>query len=164
MASLRFAIRAFANEGDPPGVILTKLSRLLDINREGHFATVLCAAVNVQTRTLTIANAGHLNPILISGSSASMINTVVGVPIGVTRSAHYEPATVVVPPRATFLAFTDGLCERRGETVDAGLERLRLAAEGDESDIDSLLDHLITAQADGTGHDDIALLGVQWTT
>jgi serine phosphatase RsbU (regulator of sigma subunit) len=163
MASLRYAIRAFASEGDPPGVILAKLSRLLDTTRDGHFATVLCATVNVQSRTLTIANAGHLSPLLISESRASMVDTKVGVPIGVTRSARYEQVSVVMPPRSTVLAYTDGLCERRGETIDVGLERLRLAAEGHHSDIDSLLDHLIRSQSDGTGHDDIAVLGVQWT-
>jgi serine phosphatase RsbU (regulator of sigma subunit) len=164
MASLRYAIRAFANEGDPPGIILTKLSRLMDISHEGHFATVLCAAVNVQSRTLTIANAGHLNPLLVSNSSASIITTEVGVPIGVTRSAHYDQVSVIVPERATVLAYTDGLCERRGETIDAGVERLRLATARADADIESVLDDLIAAQADGTGHDDIALVGVKWTS
>ncbi len=166
MASLRYAIRAFANEGDPPGLILTKLSRLLDINRDGHFATVLCAAVNVHARTLTIANAGHLNPLLVNDSTATLIDTDIGVPIGVTRSAHYAHVTVTVPTHSTLLAFTDGLCERRGETIDAGLERLRQAANNQPTpiEIDTYLDGLLSAQADGTGHDDIALLGVQWTT
>ena len=45
MASLRYAIRAFASRGDDPAAILAGLTRLLDLEQDGHFATVLCATV-----------------------------------------------------------------------------------------------------------------------
>ena len=64
MASLRYAIRAYAAQGDPPEVILSKLSRLINLVRDGHFATVLCGLVNVAERRVTFANAGHPSPLL----------------------------------------------------------------------------------------------------
>jgi serine phosphatase RsbU (regulator of sigma subunit) len=67
MASLRFAIRAFASQGDSPPVILAKLTRLVDVDHDDHFATVLCAIVDVAAHTLAIANAGHPNPLLLHG-------------------------------------------------------------------------------------------------
>ena len=63
MASLRYSIRAFASQGDMPAAVLTKLTRLLDLGHDRHFATVLCAVVDIAGRTITIANAGHPNPI-----------------------------------------------------------------------------------------------------
>src|SRR5580765_229800 len=123
MASLRFSIRAFASQGDSPSAILAKLTRLVDLDQDGHFATVLCAIVNVTARTMTVANAGHPHALLAVGDQVSCIEGPVGVPIGVMGSPVYESVTVQIPPRATILAFTDGLFERRGETIDVGLER-----------------------------------------
>jgi hypothetical protein len=71
--------------------------------------------------------------------------------------------TVPVPEAATLLAFTDGLIERRGESVDIGLKRLRDTAVIEQPQrLDDLL-HLIVDQlvAGGAG-DDTVLLGVRW--
>jgi hypothetical protein len=163
MASLRFAIRAFASRGEGPATILNGLSQLLDVDRDGHFATVLCASVSLGDRSVTIANAGHPPPLLVDGEHVTFLATAVGPPIGVTADATYETVTHVLPAESTLLIFTDGLFERRGETIDAGLERLR-GSVVHHSDLEGVLDTLIAAQigSDPT-HDDSALLGVRWT-
>ena len=125
MASLRYSIRAFASQGDMPATVLAKLTRLLDVGTDRHFATVLCVVVDIAGHTITVSNAGHPNPILIVGDTVRPVETTVGVPIGVSRDATYETVTEAIPPLATLLAFTDGLFERRGESVDDGFERLR---------------------------------------
>jgi serine phosphatase RsbU (regulator of sigma subunit) len=162
MASLRFAIRAFASQGDEPSVILAKLTRLVDLDQDGHFATVLCVIVDVTGRTITVANAGHPHALLAQGDDVSRVEGPVGVPIGVMGSAVYESVTVSVPPRATLLAFTDGLFERRGETIDVGLERLRAAIAGKERPLEALLTEVVEAQASDADQDDVAILGVRW--
>jgi hypothetical protein len=163
MASLRFAIRAFASQGDSPPAILAKLTPLVDVDHDDHFATVLCAVVDVAAHTATIANAGHPNPLLLHGEAVDFVDTSVGVPIGVTRSAVYESVSVSVPPYATLVAFTDGLFERRGETIDDGLERLRRAARGGERSLEELLTEIVRIQESDDVHDDVAILGVRWT-
>jgi serine phosphatase RsbU (regulator of sigma subunit) len=163
MASLRFAIRAFASQGDSPSVILAKLTRLVDLDHDGHFATVLCGIADVTARTVTIANAGHPHALLAFGDDVSRVEGPVGVPIGVSGSAVYESVTVSVPPRATLLAFTDGLFERRGETIDVGLARLRASVAGTERPLEELLTEIVEAQASDVDHDDVAILGVRWT-
>ena len=50
MAALRFGARAYAAEGDEPEIILSKLSQLLSVDRDGHFATVLCGDARSSTR------------------------------------------------------------------------------------------------------------------
>jgi serine phosphatase RsbU (regulator of sigma subunit) len=162
MASLRFAIR-LREPGRPTVGDPGQTPRLVDLDHDGHFATVLCAIADVTARTITVANAGHPHALLALGDVVSCIDGPVGVPIGVSGSAVYESVTVPVPPRATLLAFTDGLFERRGETIDVGLERLRGAIAGRERPLEALLTAVDAAQASDDDHDDVAILGVRWT-
>jgi hypothetical protein len=61
------------------------------------------------------------------------------------------------------VAFTDGVVERRGESIDAGLERLRASAVAN-GDLKGLLERLLAAVPGGGGDDDMAIVGVRWTT
>jgi serine phosphatase RsbU (regulator of sigma subunit) len=163
MASLRYAIRAFASQGDAPGDILGKLNALDDPNRNGRFATVLCAVVDLSGGTATIANAGHPNPLLLTRTDGTrFIETAVGVPVGVMPGVRYESVPVTIPPGATLLAFTDGLFERRGESVDAGMARLREAAEARDGSLVDLLEGVASDLRRAGPADDAALLGLRW--
>lgn len=163
MASLHYAIRAYAAQGDDPQTILGKLTELLDIARDGHFATVLLGHVDVPRRRLTLANAGHLPPLLLSTGGASFVDAANGGPIGVATALRYQTTTVEVPAGASLLAYTDGLVERRGEILDTGLERLRLVASGGRGDCRSLLDAAASLSGEGSG-DDVAMLALRWRT
>jgi serine phosphatase RsbU (regulator of sigma subunit) len=163
MASLHHAIRAYAAQGDPPTVILTKLSGLLHLSNGGQFATVLCGAVDVDGRLVTLASAGHLPPLLVSSAGSDYVHTDVGTPIGVGTNGQYRQVTFPVPPHATLLAFTDGLVERRGESLDVGLERLRAASRGDDGPLDNLLTKLVDDVMTHASRDDTAILGLRWT-
>jgi serine phosphatase RsbU (regulator of sigma subunit) len=111
---------------------------------------------------MTIASAGHPGPLVIDGVDATFVSVPVGVPIGVRSPRPYEAVTVAVEPESTVLAFTDGLFERRGESVDIGLERVRRLAQGLAAEpLDRLLDHLVESLVTELD-DDTALLGVRW--
>jgi serine phosphatase RsbU (regulator of sigma subunit) len=162
MAELRFAIHAYAAQEDPPAVILSKLSRLVNVNTSGQIATILCAMIDVERRRVTVTSAGHLPPLMISDGSGTYIQSEVGVPIGVRPGVRYTSTAVDAPPSATLLAFTDGLVERRGESIDVGLERLERAAVGEHGDLDELLDRLISDLRGDGGDDDTAIAGLRW--
>jgi serine phosphatase RsbU (regulator of sigma subunit) len=162
MASLRYSIRAYAAQGDAPEEIVAKLSQLLSVERDGHFATVLCALVDVEGHEMTVVNAGHLNPLLIVGDEGQFLATNAGLPVGVLEGGTYAPATVSVPRSATLVAFTDGLVERRGEHLEVSLDRMRRAAVGSNGSLDDMLHQLVRhLTPDGAG-DDIAVVGVRW--
>jgi serine phosphatase RsbU (regulator of sigma subunit) len=166
MASLRHAIRAYAAQNDDPPTILRKLSQLLSVTDDRQFATVLCVEVTGDRQELTVTSAGHLPPLLIGPDQAAYVDVQVGLPVGVQRGSAYSSTTVSAPAGATLLAFTDGLVERRGETLDVGLARLaRLAANASREDglLSSLLDTLLTGLRDGLALDDIAIVGLRWT-
>jgi serine phosphatase RsbU (regulator of sigma subunit) len=162
MAALRYAIRAYAAQDDGPAEILTKISRLLNVSESGQLATVLCAEVDTDARELSLTSAGHLPPLLLSNGDSRYVETVVGVPIGVQEGTVYHATTVTVPPEATLVAFTDGLVEVRGETLDQGLERLRVAATSHDVGLPELLGRLVSDMTNGRSQDDIAIVGVRW--
>jgi serine phosphatase RsbU (regulator of sigma subunit) len=164
MAELRYAIRAYAAQSDGPAEILTKISRLVSVAESGQLATVLCATVDMTKREMSITSAGHLPPLLLANGDSRYLNAEVGLPIGVEEGTVYHSTTVTVPPDATVVAFTDGLVERRGESIDQGLERLRTAATGHDVRLPELLGRLVSDMANGRSEDDIAIVGVRWTS
>jgi serine phosphatase RsbU (regulator of sigma subunit) len=162
MARLRFTIRAYLVEGHSPATVLEMCSSQLDIEADGHFATVLLGVCDLETREITLANAGHLRPIVASGATTEFVDTPMGLPLGFEADA-YPSTTVVMPPASTFVAFTDGLVERRGEGIDAGLERLAEAAVGPASTLEAFLGEIVAQVVLPETADDVAILAFRWT-
>ena len=160
MASLRYAINAYAAEDPEPASVLNRLARLSKLSEHGHFATVLCGLIDAGNRTIVLANAGHPNPILISGGQATLAPTVLDPPIGLGLD-DYRSVSLPLLDGDMLVAFTDGLFERRDEPIAEGLERLRRTASGDMRP-EALLDHLITTLVPAGTNDDLVILGVKW--
>jgi serine phosphatase RsbU (regulator of sigma subunit) len=160
MASLRHAALAYAVEGCRPGEVLEKLSNFVGDGVKRHFATVMCALIERDRHLVSVASAGHLPPLIIEGSDASFLGLEVGPPIGVVQGARYVESSAQVAPRAIFLAYTDGLVERRGEVLDVGLERLREAAVRERLPLEELLDRLTDELS--SRQDDTAAVGIEW--
>ena len=163
MASLRFAIRAYAADGDGPAGILGKLTHLVNVGRDGHFATVLCGVVDPAARTATWADAGHPHPLVVADDVCRFVPVPVGPPIGVVAGAEYRETTEALPADGLLLLYTDGLVERRGETIDVGFDRLADAARRIDAEplADALFSVVRRAIPDGCD-DDAALLGLRW--
>lgn len=161
MARLRFTTRAYLLEGHPPDVVLEMTSRQIDFREDRHFATVLVGIGDHETGQLTLANAGHFDPLIVSGASSEYLITKRGVALGLGPS-RYESVTFGMQPGSTLLAFTDGLIERRGEIVDEGLQRLRSAAAAEESTLDGWLTTILARLATDQNSDDIAALALRW--
>jgi serine phosphatase RsbU (regulator of sigma subunit) len=163
MASLHYAIRAYAAEGDQPSTILAKLCNLLDVDRDDHFATILAGYVDIDRREVTLASAGHFAPLLVGREENDYVEVETGVPIGIGNPSSYAAVTFSVPPHGTLWAFTDGLVERRGENLDAGLKRLREAAATDDGrPLGSQLADIIADLIPDGSNDDVAMLGIRW--
>ncbi len=164
MASLQFAGRAYAQEGYSPPMILERLSRSVDIERDDHFATVLCGLADVTTHTMVLASAGHLPPLILSGSDTRFVTITPGPPVGVPSKVPFAPAEITMAANDVLIAYTDGLVERRGEMLDVGLKRLQAAASRDSSSLDNMLSSIVTELSEGAPTDDIALIGLKWLT
>ncbi len=161
MGRLQAAVRMMARTHDAPDAVLRGLDRATaDI--AGAFCTSLgYGDYDPRTRTLRYARAGHLPPLLMTAGEVCFLNGGRGTPLGVRSRRGRHHAGVHVPAGAMLVWYTDGLIERRGENLDAGLERLaeaagRVRAAGVAADV---RDHLIATLApDGPPADDVAVL------
>lgn len=161
MAAVRFATRAYVMDGAGPADVLERLGRLPGLGDES-FATVLVGTVDLASRHMTLASAGHLPPLIIDGRGSRYVPVTATTPIGVGRPAP-EPVTVSVPPGSVVVAYTDGLVERRGESIDDGMERLRgLDVAESAGSVEALLDHLVAALVTTAAHDDTAVVALRW--
>jgi serine phosphatase RsbU (regulator of sigma subunit) len=162
MAGLRYTIRAYAAIGYAPARILQIAAKEIDIDSDGHFATVLVGLVDNDRSEVTLANAGHLPPLLLTRERNEFIEVPVGLPLGIAAPV-YDSLTIPLEPNSTLIAYTDGLVERRNEGIDVGLERLRKAASVDAPSVDDLLtsivDHFF---AEHVSDDDTAILAIRW--
>ena len=162
MASVRYAALAYAAKDPRPAAVLDSLSAFVAKAPTRYLATVMCALLDVRAGRMTIASAGHLPPLLISGQESAFVDQRTGPAIGVSPDARYEETTVAMPPSATLIAFTDGLVERRGEVLDVGLQRLRDTADGPPLALEDLIGRIVTNMASAAHHDDTAIVGVRW--
>jgi serine phosphatase RsbU (regulator of sigma subunit) len=162
MALVRHATLAYVAEDPRPASVLEKLSDFVGGGVGDYFATVLCALIDVQGHRLTVASAGHLAPLLLDGGEGEYVSIRPEPPIGFPHKAPFREATFTVPPRATLVAFTDGLVERRGEVLDEGLERLRAMATREQLTDDDLLAKLARDLTSDDHRDDTALVSIQW--
>lgn len=154
MASLRFAINAYAVEDADPGRILSRLSNLFDLASQGRFATVVVCMFDARAEVMHVASAGHPTPIVASPAGNRVIAVTPGPPIGLGPYL-YESTRVDLPSRATVLLFSDGLVERRDESIDVSIDRLAGDARPGLPVI-ALLDELLERRSSGQTDDTIA--------
>jgi serine phosphatase RsbU (regulator of sigma subunit) len=164
MARMRFTIRAYLLEGHSPDVILGKTSTQLDVEEDGHFATVLVGVGDARTGAVVLASAGHLDPLVVEGCSTYFVDVSSGPPLGIGPT-RYDATTVTVPPGAVLVGFTDGLVERRGEVIDTGFARLAAAARAAATtrpDLEQFVTTVVDSLTDDGSEDDVAVLALGW--
>jgi serine phosphatase RsbU (regulator of sigma subunit) len=162
MASVRHAALAYAAQDCRPASVLTNLSAFVNRSAHDYFATVLCVLIDIDSSLVTVATAGHPPPLVIDdGDQSWFVDLAPGPAIGVPHQLTYHEKTISAPSRATLVAFTDGLIERRGETLGVGLARLRDTATTQLRSLEDLMEKLVRELA-FDGRDDTAILGVRW--
>jgi anti-sigma regulatory factor (Ser/Thr protein kinase) len=162
MGQLRLAVRAYALEGHPPGVIAERTDALLRDVAEDEMATLLLVVLDVETRIATTVGAGHPRPIAISSSGARLLDVESAPPLGLGGRGSYPETTVVVDPGATLLLYTDGLIDRPDLPIDDGISRLLETAEAnDDAEVNEICDRILSAMVHGDASDDIAVLALR---
>jgi serine phosphatase RsbU (regulator of sigma subunit)/anti-sigma regulatory factor (Ser/Thr protein kinase) len=182
MGQLRNLLRGIGQAlGDPPALVLSALDRAAHNLGVDGLATIVLAQVEqpdehaaAGTRLLRWSNAGHPPPLLIEpGSGTRFLDAGVDLMVGIDPDTSRHDHEVVLAPGATVLFYTDGLIERRGESLDDGMAWLAQAAEhlsrpgrpGESSQpgratLDELVDGLLELVG-GQVEDDVALLALR---
>ncbi|WP_299958950.1 SpoIIE family protein phosphatase [uncultured Modestobacter sp.] len=160
MGQLRSVYRALLVEAPAPAAVIDRLQASWPLLGLQRMATALFATLDLPGGLLHVASAGHPPPLLIVDGRAEYL------PVRPSRMLGAPPAPAVewagvVPPGATLVLFTDGLVESRDSDIDAGLDRLRAAAERwAAAGPDELCDRLLADLAGTHRADDIALLAL----
>jgi serine phosphatase RsbU (regulator of sigma subunit)/anti-sigma regulatory factor (Ser/Thr protein kinase) len=130
MGKMRNALRAQALLG---GTALDILLRADEFHRhfgEGELVTLLVGLLTPDMSTFRYVSAGHPPPLVVGPDGAGFAyDHRANPPLGLPQPPTFVEEELAMPPGTSVLLYTDGLIERRDESLDAGLERLRSAAE-----------------------------------
>jgi hypothetical protein len=161
MGRLRSAARAYALEGYGPAEVLSLANRKLYFFEPGTLATALCGVAHPPYDVIELASAGHLPPVVARpGEVTSLVEIPVTMPLGVRSDLVASTTEVALPLGSILVAYTDGLVERRTESIDIGLERLVATIDRvhPEALCRRLMDVMIGRDIPG---DDVALLALR---
>ncbi|SHL08939.1 PP2C family protein-serine/threonine phosphatase [Actinacidiphila paucisporea] len=162
MGMLRSALSAAIRVADGPSGALEALG-LYARSLDGATATTTFACqVFPVSRLLTYSSAGHPPPVLMHADGTyHLLDSATDPPLGVRLEHVPRPqATAEYQPGDLLVLYTDGLIERRGEDIDAGLARL-VAVTGEFRHLppEDVADGLLHTLANPEGQqDDISLM------
>ncbi|AUG75899.1 antitermination regulator [Kitasatospora sp. MMS16-BH015] len=166
MVALRNALRGLAATGAGPAQLLTWLNSVTHHLTENVTATAVCALYDPATRGLRWARAGHLPPVLLRAGTARALPQPDGILLGALDHADYEEDQLELAPGDTLVLYTDGLIERRDESVQSSLadlvalsEQAHARNQGGPRALEAHLDHLLRYSGADTD-DDTCLVGV----
>ncbi|WP_405983014.1 SpoIIE family protein phosphatase [Streptomyces sp. NBC_00158] len=185
MGELRTAVRTLALLDLEPAEVLTALDEVArglgapggaqqasraalhsrDADRsEVYLATCVYAVYDPVTRRCTIANAGHMPPVLVEPAEDGaeprpglLLEIPTGMPLGV-GGEPFEEVEVELPEGALLALYTDGLVESRDHPLEEGLRGLRRAVADPSRPLEEVCDHVLNTLHTRHGEDDIALL------
>jgi serine phosphatase RsbU (regulator of sigma subunit)/anti-sigma regulatory factor (Ser/Thr protein kinase) len=164
MAEIRTALRAYMLQGHKLTDVVALLNELLVSMGRSRGATLSILEFDPEDETLQAVTAGHLPPLLIEpDGNARLLEQKHGLPVGVRSGHHYQSWSHPFPTGSRLLLYTDGLIERRHESIDEGLQRLTVAAQAAAQRTDSsFADRVYRALIDETPlEDDLALLAIE---
>ncbi|PRC42493.1 histidine kinase, partial [Mycobacterium sp. ITM-2017-0098] len=161
MGQLRSACRALLLEHPSPAAALSGLDRFAARLPGARCTTVFCAVLNPETGEVVYSCAGHPPPILVlADRSTRLLEGARATPLGLKVPPHRVEASETMPARSTLLLYTDGLVERRRESIDDGIARAAdVVQENRATALDELANVIMAQLAPSDGyHDDVALL------
>jgi sigma-B regulation protein RsbU (phosphoserine phosphatase) len=167
-------LRSLAPQRLAPAQILSALNAQLQERKlDSQYVTMLIALWDDSTRTMTIANAGSVQPMLLTrtkptGRKQSLTSAldvssipVVGFPLGMFAVAEYDELQLPLAPGDLVVFFSDGITDAvnsRGEQY--GEERLQTmlnqhptASSNAQQAVDAIREAVMTHQS-GTPHFD----------
>lgn len=160
MGQLRMAVRAYALQDPGPASVMARLHQLAAQPPAATMTTLLYLLFDPDSRMLRFANAGHPPALRIGADDTAYLSEAASPPVGVSVTGQYVESSVELAPGATLLLYTDGLVERRGVSIQTGLDRLHeLTLTLADNTVDELCDVLIGGLLEEAPvEDDVALL------
>ena len=189
MGQVRAASRALAGQVRTPAALVDLMRSSWDLIGVDRMATVVYGRLDMRSRELMLASAGHPPPILVNSGQARVIGLDPAPPLGapgaiplplplpspLSERAGMDPTATPIAnrggavgwtrrlsPGEVLILYTDGLVERRNRPLQEGTGALlELAAQAWNGNPEDLVEVIISQLASGPERsDDVALLAV----
>lgn len=160
MAAARFTLRALALIDPRPDIVLDRLNQVVSVFEKNTMITALYGVLDPREHTWTYASAGHV-PALVRNAEGTirLLDAAPDPPLGYAQT--FRVRQVPMNEGSTLMLYTDGLIERKGESLTEGLRRLERRSREAPADLEAFCDHVLDALlGDMANEDDIAILAV----
>lgn len=164
MANVQATVRAYASLDAAPAWLCARVNQVLCSNlADDKFVTFFYGVLDSGTRVLSYANAGHVPPLLMRSSGATLKLTGGGLVLGIFADSDYEQQDVALAPGDRLMLFTDGISEAmRADGDEFGemgvLETLRCAGGNSPEQIKARLIANVNRFCESKLHDDATFL------
>lgn len=168
-AMVKYMTRAYAAQDLNPDELLERLNAAVHkYTGEQAFITLFYGILDIESKQLRYANAGHELPLLYGeerGQCMTLVTT--GMALGVVPDARYGMETIGFVQGDVLFMYTDGASDVRRDGQFLGLDGLEAifcesAVEGSADQIIAKIEKSIREYSHGQLRDDIALLVVKY--
>ena len=174
MGQVRGLLRGVAaDSGAGPADLLRRVDRVMQVLQVDTTATALVARLEQTPQEreqgvtrLRWSNAGHPPPLVVTvdGHVVALPEADADLLLGIDPDVARGESEVALERGATVLLYTDGLVERRGQSLDDGLARLRATLADlvrEPLTFEELCDALLVRMLPERPEDDVALVAVR---
>lgn len=127
MGELRHAFTAFVSQNDSLDVIVQGLDQFSRNIDGAWLSTMIVASYEPSTSRLDLISAGHMPPMIHRRGNSVVQLPDGGPPLGLDNNLERSTMQTSLAIGDSLWLYTDGLIERRGESIDVGLARLQEA-------------------------------------
>ena len=169
----RSVLRAQARGKASPAAVLSEVNHIMEEDvAEDMFVTILYMVLNIHTRELTIARAGHERPLLIvrDADKPTIIDSG-GAALGLVDEACFDQIinerVITLLPGSVLVAYTDGVTEAMNEHheewgVEQMSETVCLASrEGAHSVVNNVRERLLRFVGETAQYDDMTMVALR---
>ena len=129
MASLQARAQAIFEEPENVAAEVDRLNRSIAANCPGNsFITFFIAVLDPGSDEIIYCNAGHDPPLLLRSNREVELLEATGMPLGISRNAHYEQKRCRLSEGDQIVLFSDGITEACGPGSDDEFGEERLIA------------------------------------
>jgi serine phosphatase RsbU (regulator of sigma subunit) len=164
MGRLRSALRALALVCDDPAEVIALLDRFAETIEGAELTTLCYAELDVTSGQVRFLSAGHPPMLMVeAGGETRFVDGGRAMPLCIGVEIPRTSGAVVLEPGATLILYSDGLVERRTESLDVGFARLQdAAAASAQLPVDELAPTLVRLMTDASQtSDDVVVLAVR---
>ena len=160
---MRSAARVLSTQDPEPAALARAMDRFMVVEPPTQMASAVYVLFDPSEDDIALVVAGHPPPLLFRDGRSRFV-TEDGSPIHGLGEVPRVSAHCPFGAGDLLLLYTDGLVERRGESIDIGLRRLQAAADAlftavdDLTDLDDVLVKLTESVSDPDRQDDVAVL------